>query len=243
MADKFNTTKTTKKVKIHIIQHVSFEPAGMITDWAKLHQYSLSYSFLFEKEIYWPAVNNVDMLVILGGPMGVNEEDKFEWLKEEKRFIKDVIAADKIVLGICLGSQLLAEALGAKVYPASEKEIGFFPVTKTTAGKTDKVFAAVPENWNVFHWHGDTFDLPEGASHLFTSAACVQQVFSKGKCTGIQFHPEVDTALLQSMITSERHELIKAKYVQTEDEIMNNNITEQNRSYLYEILTRLTQKA
>lgn len=230
-------------MKIHIIQHVSFEPAGMIADWAKLHQYSLSYSFLFEKEIYWPAVNDVDLLVIMGGPMGVNEEDKFDWLKEEKRFIKDVIAADKIVLGICLGSQLLAEALGAKVYPASEKEIGFFPVTKTTAGKADKVFGAVPESWNVFHWHGDTFDLPDGASHLFTSTACIQQVFRKGKYTGIQFHPELDTALLQSMITNERHELIKARYVQTEEEIMSNNITEQNRAYLYEILTRLIQKA
>ena len=230
-------------MKIHIIQHVSFEPAGMITDWAKLHHYILSYSFLFEKEIYWPAYNDVDMLIIIGGPMGVNEEGKFEWLKEETRFIKDVIAANKIVLGICLGSQLLAEALGAKVYPNTEKEIGFFPVTKTTAGETDEVFAAVPESWNVFHWHGDTFDLPEGASHLFTSAACIQQAFRKGKCTGIQFHPEVDTALLQSMITNERQELIKAKYVQTEEEIMSNNITEQNRVYLYEILARLIQKA
>jgi GMP synthase-like glutamine amidotransferase len=229
-------------MKIHILQHVSFEPAGMITDWAKLYQHSLSYSFLFEKEIHWPACNDMDMLVIMGGPMGVNEEDKFEWLKEEKRFIKDVIAADKIVLGICLGSQLLAEALGARVYPDKEKEIGFFPVTKTTAGKTDEVFAPVPESWNVFHWHGDTFDLPEGASHLFTSAPCKQQVFRKGKCTGIQFHPEVDTALLQSMITNERHELIKAKYVQTEEEIMSNNITEQNRAYLYKILTRLIQE-
>lgn len=215
----------------------------MITDWAKLHHYSLSYTLLFEKEIYWPASNDVDMLIIMGGPMGVNEENKFEWLKEEKRFIKDVIAADKIVLGICLGSQLLAEALGAKIYSNTEKEIGFFPVTKTTAGKTDEVFAAVPESWNVFHWHGETFDLPEGASHLFTSAACIHQVYRKGKCTGIQFHPEVHTALLQSMITNERHELIKGKYVQTEEEIMNKNITEQNRAYLYEILTKLIQKA
>ena len=230
-------------MKVHIIQHVSFEPAGMILDWGKLDHYSLSYSFLFEKEIYWPAGNDVDMLIIMGGPMSVNEENKFEWLKEEKRFIKDVIADNKIVLGICLGSQLLAEALGAKVYPNTEKEIGFFSVTKTTAGKTDEVFAAVPESWNVFHWHGDTFDLPEGASHLFTSAACIQQVFRKGKCTGIQFHPELDTALLQSMISNERHEMIKAKYVQTEEEVMSNNITEQNRAYLYEILTRLIQKA
>jgi GMP synthase-like glutamine amidotransferase len=228
-------------MNIHIIQHVAFEPPGMITDWAKVHHYTLTYSFLFEKKIYWPAANDLDMLVIMGGPMGVNEENKFEWLKEEKRFIKDVIAANKIVLGICLGSQLLAEALGARVYPDHEKEIGFFPVSKTVAGKQDEVFANVPETWNVFHWHGDTFDLPEGASHLFTSEACNQQVFRKGKCTGIQFHPEADTSLLQSMIANEKHELIKATYVQTEEEILDNNITEQNRVYLYEFLTRLTQ--
>ena len=125
-------------MKIHILQHVSFEPAGMITDWAKLHQHSLSYSFLFEKEICWPARNDMDMLVMMGGPMGVNEEDKFEWLKEEKRFIKDVIAADKIVLGICLGSQLLAEALGARVYPDKEKEIGFSLSLKQQSEKRTK---------------------------------------------------------------------------------------------------------
>lgn len=229
-------------MNIHIIQHVSFEPAGMIIDWAKVHQFSLTYSFLFEKNIYWPSVNDLDMLIVMGGPMGVNEEDKFEWLKAEKNFIKDVIAANKIVLGICLGSQLLAEALGARVYSNSEKEIGFFPVTKTTAGKQDELFATIPETWNVFHWHGDTFDLPEGASHLYTSTACKHQVFCKGNCTGIQFHPEVDAGLLQSMIANEKHELIKAKYVQTEEEILNVNITEQNRVYLNEFLARLIQK-
>ncbi len=229
-------------MNIHIIQHVPFEPAGMITDWANLHHYSLTHSFLFEKKIYWPPVDDLDMLVIMGGPMGVNEEDKFEWLKEEKSFIKDVVAANKIVLGICLGSQLLAEALGAKVYSNSQKEIGFFPVTKTTAGTQDEIFANVPETWNVLHWHGDTFDLPEGASHLYTSAACKHQVFRKGNSTGIQFHPEADAGLLESMIANEKHELIKAKYVQTEEEIRDVTITGQNRIHLYEILARLTQK-
>ena len=226
-------------MKTHIIQHVDFEPAGMIIDWAKINKHSLTHSLVFEENIFWPAMSEFDMLIIMGGPMGVYEEDKFEWLRTEKIFIKKAIAANKIILGICLGSQLLAEALGANVYPGHEKEIGFFPVTKTDAGKQDELFAAVPEIWNVFHWHGDTFDLPEGASHLFTSAACTQQVFRKNKCIGIQFHPEVDTALLRSMIANERHELIKASYVQTEEEILHNDITEQNRVYLFNFLTKL----
>ena len=228
-------------MNIHIIQHVSFEPAGMIADWAAMREYPVSYTYLFEKNIYWPSVNDIDMLVILGGPMGVDQEHKFEWMRQEKSFIKDLVHAGKIVLGICLGSQLLAEALGAKVYPNKEKEIGFFPVTKTRQGKQDEVFSNSPESLNVFHWHGDTFDLPEDAVHLFESPACVNQVFRKGNCTGIQFHPEVDSALLRSMIDNERHELIKAAYVQTEKEILENDVSEENRSALYNFLTRLTQ--
>ncbi len=181
------------------------------------------------------------MLIILGGPMSVDDEDKFEWLKAEKAFIKEVIASGKIVLGICLGSQLLAEALGAKVYPNNEKEIGFFPVTKTWEGKQDEIFSNSPESWNVFHWHGDTFGLPENAVHLFESPACKHQVFRKGNCTGIQFHPEVDTALLKSMIDHERQELVKAAYVQTEKEILDKDVSEENRAPLYNFLTRLTQ--
>ena len=103
-------------MNIHIIQHVSFEPAGMIIDWAKGNGHDLTYSLLFSESISWPSMDDLDMLVILGGPMGVNEEDNFPWLKEEKLFINKAIAANKIILGICLGSQLLAEALGALVY-------------------------------------------------------------------------------------------------------------------------------
>jgi len=228
-------------MNIHIIQHVSFEPAGMIADWAEMREYPVSYSYLFEKNIHWPSVNDIDMLVILGGPMSVHDADKFEWMRTEKAFIKDVMVAGKIVLGICLGSQLLAEALGAKVYPNKEKEIGFFPVTKTREGKQDEVFSNSPESWNVFHWHGETFDLPDEAVHLFESEACKHQVFRKGNCTGIQFHPEVDSALLRSMIDNERDELVKAAYVQTEDEILKNDITEENRAAMYNFLTRLTQ--
>jgi GMP synthase-like glutamine amidotransferase len=227
-------------MNIHILQHVPFESPGIITDWAKDHNYPVTYTLLFENEISWPTMNDWDMLVIMGGPMSVNEEDQFAWLKTEKDFIKQAIATGKPVLGICLGSQLLAEALGAIVYPNKEKEIGFFPVRKTAAGKQEEFFEAAPDEWNVFHWHGDTFDLPEGASLLFTSKACKHQAFRKGNCVGIQFHPEVDVPLIQSMVAHEKHELIKAVFVQTEEEILNTVITEPNRAYLYEFLTKLS---
>ena len=197
-------------MNIHIIQHVAFEPPAMISDWATMRGYPLSFTMMFEENIRWPSMDDLDMLVVLGGPMSVNDEDKFEWLKAEKAFIKEVTRSGKIVLGICLGSQLLAEALGAKVYPNPEKEIGFFPVDKTPEGKQAELFSNSPEHWTVFHWHGDTFDLPEGAEHLFESTACKHQAFRKGDCVGIQFHPEVDSTLLRSMIEHERSELVRA---------------------------------
>lgn len=228
-------------MRINIVQHVSFEPGGMIIDWARDCHHDLTYTLLFEKNISWPLLAELDLLVILGGPMSVYDEGHFEWLKSEKAFIRQAIAANKIILGICLGSQLLAEALGARVYPNREKEIGFFPVTKTNDGKHDDVFNSIPETWDVFHWHGDTFSLPEGATHVFQSLVCEQQVFRKGKLTGIQFHPELDNTLLRSMIANEKHELIKAHFVQTEQEILDNDITEENRNRLYEILAQLTR--
>lgn len=231
-------------MKIHILQHISFETAGMIIDWANQHHHSISYTYLYEDKITYPKIEDFDMLVIMGGTMGVYEEEIFEWLKAEKQFIKTAIAANKIVLGICLGSQLLAEVLGAKVYKNHTKEIGFFPITKTQAGIEDSFFAHIPQNWLVFHWHGDTFDLPEGATHLFASPVCKHQAFRKEKCVGLQFHPEIDKILLNAMVEFEKHELISADYVQSEQEILTNNfseIIENNRKYLYEFLDKLSE--
>jgi GMP synthase-like glutamine amidotransferase len=202
-------------MNIHILQHVSFEGPGMITDWAKMQEYPFRYTYLFENEIGYPDMTAFDMLIIMGGPMGVYEEAQWPWMKAEKAFIRQAVEAGKIVLGICLGSQLLAEALGAKVYPNSVKEIGFFPVKVMD----DALTARLPNEWMVFHWHGDTFDLPEGAVLLASSAACKNQAYRKGKCVGLQFHPEADAALIQQMVHYEKAELVKDEYVQTEEAI------------------------
>jgi GMP synthase-like glutamine amidotransferase len=232
-------------MKIHILQHISFETAGMILDWASLHQHTVSHTYLYEEEKIYPKIEDFDMLVVMGGTMGVYEEHRFGWLKAEKEFIKVAIAANKIVLGICLGSQLLAEVLGAKVYPNQAKEIGFFPISKTEAGEADTLLSHIPNNWLVFHWHGDTFDLPQGATHLFASLACKNQGFRKGNCVGLQFHPETDKKLLNAMVEFEKHELISSQYVQEEKEILANHFQEvldKNRKYLYEFLDKLVRE-
>jgi GMP synthase-like glutamine amidotransferase len=223
-------------MNIHTLQHVSFESPGMITDWAGARQHQLHYTYLFAEKIVYPELTAFDMLLIMGGPMGVYEEAQWHWMAEEKAFIKQAVEAGKIVLGICLGSQLLAKALGAKVYPNAVKEIGFFPVSVTA----DALTAQLPDEWMVFHWHGDTFDLPEGAVLLASSAACKNQAYRKGRCVGLQFHPEADTALIQQMVHHEKAELVKDAYVQTEQEIMARlNLGDANKASLFAFLDNI----
>jgi GMP synthase-like glutamine amidotransferase len=223
-------------MNIHVLQHVSFESPGMITNWANARQHTLSYTCLFQDTIVYPDVAAFDILIIMGGPMGVYEEAQWPWMKAEKTFIKEAVVTGKTVLGICLGSQLLAEALGAKVYPHHTKEIGFFPVTINE----DVLTQHLPKQWMVFHWHGDTFDLPEGAVLLASSAACTNQAFRRGKCTGLQFHPEADTALIQQMMHHEKAELVKDVCVQTEEEITAQLHTgNANEALLFELMDNI----
>jgi GMP synthase-like glutamine amidotransferase len=200
-----------------IIQHLTHENAGNILNWLQLKNYQQRTLFMPDHLAPLPEQSDFDALIILGGIMSVHDEAEFLWLKTEKRFIKKSIAAGKPILGICLGSQLLAEALGSKVYQNPHQEIGIFPVQKVNVELP--LLQDVPDAWEVFHWHGDTFDLPEGAVHLFRSLACVNQGYLKGKCMGLQFHPEVDQNLAYSMVEFEREELVKGQFVQTEEEL------------------------
>lgn len=203
-------------MNIHILQHVAFETPGTILEWAKQNDYRVRYTLLFDAVPVYPDMAAIDMLVILGGPMAVYEANSLPWMAQEKQFISEVVTAGKIVLGICLGSQLLAEALGAKVYLHYTKEIGFFPLHATGHPLLDHV----PQPWTVFHWHGDTFDIPPGATLLASSEACANQGFVKGNCVGLQFHPEADEVLIQQMVLHERAELVPAEFVQSEETIL-----------------------
>ena len=204
-------------MRIQFIQHVSFEYPGSLIDWANERKHTVSFTKVFEHENY-PALDTFDMLIVMGGPMGVYEENEFEWMKDQKKFLKEVIAAKKKVAGICLGSQFIAEALGAKVYKHTHNEIGWFDIYK----KEDHLITKnLPANFTSFHWHGDTFSLPDGAVQLFHSEACEQQGFIyDDHVLALQFHPEINTSLLQSMVEHERHEVIKADLVQRGEKII-----------------------
>lgn len=214
-------------MKIHYLQHVPFEGLGNIEKWAIANHHSISSTKLYANDAL-PLMEDLDFLIIMGGPMNIYEEDKYPWLTTEKKLIEQAIQQNKIVLGICLGSQLIADVLGAKVYKGNYPEIGWFPVTQTEEAKKSDIFSLLPEKFPVFHWHGDTFELPNNATHLAYSEACQNQAFSYGKkVVALQCHLESTPDNLQQMIKHCSDEFVEGKYIQKPEEILskNNNFT------------------
>ncbi len=162
-----------------------------------------------------------DLLVIMGGPMGVADGDQYPWLKEEKAFLRQSIGSGRKVLGICLGAQLLAEALGAGVFRNPEKEIGWFPIQGVTGQPEHPVGAILASAGEVFHWHGDTFDLPKGSVRLAGSVGCRNQAFALGgRILGLQFHLETTPELVKALIGNCADELTAGPFIQSADEMM-----------------------
>ena len=234
--------KNYKPLRIHYFQHVFFEVPANIEAWCIEKGHILSATKFFEDAVL-PELSDFDWLIIMGGPMGVYDEEKFNWLSAEKQFIKKAIHAGKTILGVCLGAQLLAETLGAKVYQNDYKEIGWFPVELTSEGKNNPLFSHFGNYESVFHWHGDTFDLPHNAIHLAQSEPCKNQAFLfKKKILGLQFHLEMDEQSLKRMLENGASELTSAKYIQTQTEILQHReLIEKNKRMLFTILDNLAE--
>jgi GMP synthase-like glutamine amidotransferase len=231
-----------KSLNIHYFQHVPFEGLGYIEKWASEKGHKLTSTKFYEKYTL-PGLEDLDWLIIMGGPMGVYDEDKFAWIKKEKEFIKSAIKADKTVIGICLGAQLIAEVLGARVYPNVKKEIGWFPVSVTNEGKENDLLKEFPDSFTVFHWHGDTFDIPNNSIHLLESKACKNQAFLyKKKVLGFQFHLEANLHALKEIIKNCKNELIPDTYIQDEQTILiKEKETERTNKILSVILEKLNR--
>jgi GMP synthase-like glutamine amidotransferase len=203
-------------VRVHVFQHVPFEGLGSIRSWLEEHRANVSHTRFYANETA-PPLDGIDLLIVLGGPMSVNDEAERPWLKGEKQAVRDAIARDIPVLGICLGAQMIASALGARVYRNAVKEIGWFPIQAVAAGAS--TFALPPER-TVFHWHGETFDLPEGAVRLARSAACANQAFQlQENVIGLQFHLETTPDGALAILENCREDLSVGPYVQSADDI------------------------
>lgn len=199
-----------------ILQHVPFERPGSIISWLERRGATIHYCRLYEATVF-PDPATADLLVIMGGPMSVNDQDHYPWLEQEKEFIRQAVQTKLPILGICLGAQLIASVLGAPVYPNQHKEIGWFPVSGVSAGSENFHF---PQETAVFHWHGETFDLPDGAVRLAESKLCHNQAFQLGRRTiGLQFHLEVTPTTVELMIENCRDELVEGRAIQREEEL------------------------
>lgn len=207
-------------MRIHYLQHVAFEGLASIENWAIVRGHSLSSTRFFAEEPL-PQMQDFDWLIVLGGPMNIYETEKYFWLTEEKRFIEQAIKNGKTVIGICLGAQLIADVLGAKVTRNQYKEIGWFPVELTA---DFAVCGSLPQRFKALHWHGDTFDLPHGAVHLAKSEGCENQAFVyEAKVLSLQFHLEATSASVQQIIENCGDEIVEGKYIQTSGEILREN--------------------
>ena len=205
-------------MRIQWLQHADFEDLGCIAPALAQRGDTVSCTRLWAGEPP-PAVNAFDALIVMGGPMNIYEHEAYLWLRTEKALIRATIDAGKRVLGICLGSQLIADVLGAPVTRNAHSEIGWFPVELNEAGRRAGCFKGFPERFTAFHWHGDTFAIPPQAENLMASEGCAHQALAYGeRVVGIQFHLEVTAANAREWFVHERP--VPARYVQDAETIL-----------------------
>ncbi len=199
---------------VHCLQHVSFEGLGRIEPWLQARGCRLTWTRFFASSEL-PDPRELDALIVLGGPMSANDEKELPWLAAEIRFLRECTARGKRLLGICLGAQLIAKAMGARVYPNPVKEIGWWPVQGLASpGGASFRF---PDRFDAFHWHGETYDLPPGAVRLARSAACANQAFQLGRTVlGLQFHLEMTPESVREILAHCRADLRPSPFVQSE---------------------------
>lgn len=190
------------------IRHVHFEDLGVFEDVLIAQGFAIRYLEAGVDALRELPHLGGDLLVVLGGPIGAYQEDRYPFLTDELRVIENRLARRLPTLGICLGAQLMARALGASVYPAPAKEIGWAPITLTEAGLHSPIRHLAGAETSVLHWHGDTFDLPQGATPLASTDVCINQAFSWGNAgLALQFHPEARAANMERWLIGHACEL------------------------------------
>lgn len=216
-------------MRIHYLMHVPFETPGMIEKWAMDRGHVFEGTLTSAGEPL-PDAAGIDFLIVLGGPQSAVHLDNHPYLRGEIDLISTVIRQDKPVVGFCLGSQLIGEALGARTQNSPNKEVGGFPVQLTEDGQKDPILKSFPPEFDVIHWHNDMPGIPDGATLLARSAGCPHQAFRFGERTyGFQFHMEPTLESIKPLLENAADDLAPSRYTQTREEILSFDFETMNR--------------
>jgi GMP synthase (glutamine-hydrolysing) len=195
-----------------IIKHNPSEGGGLFEKILKERGWEQEILPLYSDKVLPDSADSYSLILIMGGPMSANDEDRFPFLKKEIPFIRQMLKLGKPVLGICLGAQIMAKSLGARVYPGPHKEIGWYFLNQTPSAKSDPLFSLLDSYFLVFQWHGETFDLPNGGICLAGNEAYPSQAFRFGEWAyGLQFHFEVTESMIKTWLGQWSEEIKKAK--------------------------------
>lgn len=201
--------------------HAPAETCGLISEIAAELGLEIREHHLYRGDPL-PKASEIHCLIVMGGPMNVDESDIFPFLPSEIALIKNCLSAKRPMLGICLGSQLIAKALGSRVFANPVREVGWHPITLLSSAAHDPLFSACPKTFNVFHWHGDTFNLPVGATLLATTPQCQNQAYCiQSNVYGFQFHLEVTPTMLQHWVADDNSEAYIRSAGENPDQIAN----------------------
>lgn len=227
-------------MRLHYLQHVHFENPGSILRWANLNSVEVTKTLMFQDEDL-PEHDDYDWLVVMGGPMNIYDHENYPWLVREKSFIKTAIDSGKLVIGLCLGGQLIADVIGGEVTKNSHLEIGWFPLHFKAKAKSSPFFSFLPDQPTVFHWHGDTFSkLPENAELIAKSDACENQAFVyNDRVFGFQFHLETTEQIIDDLVVNCEDEMVPGPYVQSKNELLNNENIKQTNEWMDIFLNKL----
>jgi GMP synthase-like glutamine amidotransferase len=206
-------------VKIHVIKNAPHEGEGYIATWAEQRGHQVVTTPLYD-DVPVPSADSFDWLVMMGGPMGVHESDTHPWLAREMKLVEEALAQRTIILGVCLGAQLIAHVLGARVYRNDYIERGWHTISRIPEAGNAHSFQGLPQSFTAFTWHTDAFELPRGAALCASSEACKNHAFEyDGRVVGLQFHLEVDPSSIADVIDRSGYMSANGPYIQTRDDI------------------------
>lgn len=219
-------------MNILCLTHADFETPGVIEEWAATKKISFCIEKPYQGAVL-PSIDVYDFLIIMGGPQSPTQLDKFPYLKNEIALISEAIKQNKLIMGFCLGAQLIGEALGAKTTKSPEKEVGVYPITLSEAGQRDPLFIDFEKSFDVIHWHNDMPGLTENSTVLASSLGCPRQIVKyASKIYGFQCHLEITKNGIQDMIQAVPEDLNPTKYTQSKTALLTNDYSVINNKML-----------